>query len=161
MTPWLPPTLQHAHTYIHSRKYMQWRTHIRMHTCAHACVRVRMCVHACTHACTHTMCGSVRYLILGALDRYLILGALDRYLIFAILECVPDRQRTLRELAVGKVSHARVLSMLRFHAAYMYDCHRSHECCHVYVRVCLSQMPDALVHACACTHVRTHTYARV
>lgn len=27
---------------------------------------------------------------------------MQRYLIFAILSCVPDRQRTLRELRVGK-----------------------------------------------------------
>ena len=28
--------------------------------------------------------------------------SLQRYLIFAILSCVPDRQRTLRELEVGR-----------------------------------------------------------
>ena len=28
--------------------------------------------------------------------------AVQRYLIFAILSCVPDRQRTLRELSVGR-----------------------------------------------------------
>ncbi len=28
--------------------------------------------------------------------------SMQRYLIFAILSCVPDRQRTLRELRVGK-----------------------------------------------------------
>ena len=45
-------------------------------------------------------------------------GGLQKYLIFAILSCVPDRQRTLRELELGrtlfKEGDRRALDTLRF-----------------------------------------------